>query len=61
MPWWEDKNLLCAMTLASDAFGSTNRHGAISLADATYQAGVVWKGLAHSAATDSIATADLVT
>ncbi|MEQ1965604.1 3'-5' exonuclease [Xenorhabdus nematophila] len=61
MPWWEEKNLLCAMTLASDAFGSTNRHGTISLADATYQAGVVWKGRAHSAATDAIATADLVT
>ncbi|EKK7240488.1 3'-5' exonuclease, partial [Vibrio parahaemolyticus] len=43
------------------AFGSTNRHGTISLADATCEAGVSWKGRAHSAATDAIATADLVT
>ncbi|WP_422824155.1 hypothetical protein [Xenorhabdus thailandensis] len=52
---------LCAMKLAADAFGSTNRHGTISLADATCEAGVSWKGRAHSAATDAIATADLVT
>ena len=49
------------MKLAADAFGSTNRHGTISLADATCEAGVSWKGRAHSAATDAIATADLVT
>ncbi len=30
-------------------------------ADATCEAGVSWKGRAHSAATDAIATADLVT
>ncbi len=56
-----DQHCLCAMKLAADAFGSTNRHGTISLADATCEAGVSWKGRAHSAATDAIATADLVT
>ena len=35
--------------------------GTISLADATCEADVSWKGRAHSAATDAITTADLVT
>lgn len=61
LSWWQEQNCLCAMKLAADAFGSTNRHGTISLADATCEAGVSWKGRAHSAATDAIATADLVT
>ncbi len=35
LSWWQEQNCLCAMKLAADAFGSTNRHGTISLADAT--------------------------
>ncbi|HCL6273398.1 TPA: 3'-5' exonuclease, partial [Klebsiella pneumoniae] len=42
LSWWQEQNCLCAMKLAADAFGSTNRHGTISLADATCEAGVSW-------------------
>jgi len=48
------------MYLAADAFGPTNRHGSISLADAVHFAGVTWRGGAHEAVADTLATVDLV-
>ena len=58
--WWQEVDTRCAMYLAADAFGATNRYGTISLANATEAAGVTWSGRAHAAAADALATADLV-
>lgn len=58
--WLPNTHFLCAMELAVKAFGSTNRHGSISLAKAAMLAGVTWKGQAHSAAADALATSDLI-
>ncbi|MCK9504997.1 MAG: 3'-5' exonuclease [Porticoccaceae bacterium] len=58
--WLNTLNVKCAMDLAVQAFGSTNRHGTISLANATHEAGVSWPGEAHSAKVDALVTLDLV-
>jgi DNA polymerase-3 subunit epsilon len=58
--WWNAVETRCAMYLAADAFGSTNNYGSMSLAAATYAAGVQWPGAAHSAAVDALVTAELV-
>jgi len=59
---WIDENIRynCAMKCAALVYGSTNRYGTISLANATARAGVIWEGNAHSAAADALATASLV-
>ncbi|MBW6122632.1 3'-5' exonuclease [Pseudomonas aeruginosa] len=58
--WPETSSERCAMYLAADAYGATNKYGTISLANAAAAAGVTWKGSAHSAAADVLATVDLV-
>lgn len=58
--WIDSLNTVCAMNLAVQVFGSTNRHGTISLANATHRAGVAWTGDAHSASSDAQATLDLL-
>lgn len=58
--WPESTVDRCAMYLAAHAFGATNKYGTISLANAAAAAGVTWKGNAHSAAADVLATVDLV-
>ncbi|MEQ1075050.1 MULTISPECIES: 3'-5' exonuclease [Acinetobacter] len=58
--WWSENDKKCAMKLAAECFGSTNRYGSISLENAIAQAGVIYMGAAHSAAVDAKATADLV-
>lgn len=50
----------CAMRLAVQAFGATNRHGSISLAAAVHEAGAEWTGKAHSAVTDALAALAVV-
>ncbi|MDS9914977.1 3'-5' exonuclease [Pseudomonas aeruginosa] len=59
-PWPETCVSRCAMYLSADAFGPTNKYGTISLANAALAAGVEWKGVAHSAAADVLATVDVV-
>lgn len=59
-PWPESSTSRCAMHLSVSAFGATNKYGTISLAKAAAAAGVTWKGPAHSAAADVLATVDLV-
>lgn len=59
--WLDTINIKCAMALAVQAYGATNRYGTISLADATWKAGVSWSGDAHSAKSDTLATLDLIT
>lgn len=58
--WWGKIDTRCAMYLAADTFGPTNRYGTISLANATSMAGVQWVGQSHTAAADARATAELV-
>lgn len=58
--WLSSSTFLCAMELAADMYGATNRYGTISLANACREAGVSWKGAAHSAAADTLATVDLI-
>lgn len=58
--WWDEIDTRCAMYLATDAFGATNRYGTISLDNATLEAGVEWTGNAHTAIADTLATVDLV-
>ena len=50
----------CAMFLAADILGSTNRYGTISLADSMYCLGVRFRHQAHSAVGDAIATAEVI-
>lgn len=50
----------CAMKLAADYYGATNRHGTISLANAMDRANVQWEGEAHSAEADALGTMNLV-
>lgn len=50
----------CAMKLAADYYGATNRHGTISLANAMDRGNVEWEGNAHSAEADALATMNLV-
>lgn len=58
--WFDDSKTLCAMYLAADMYGATNRYGTISLLNACSAAGVKWRGNAHSALADTYATFDLV-
>lgn len=58
--WWREVDACCAMFLAADTYGATNRYGTISLANATCAAGVTWPGRAHSATVDAMVTAELV-
>lgn len=60
LPWDWSYTEHCAMDLAARAFGATNRHGSISLADAVDAAGIDWQGEAHSAAGDARTTLALV-
>ncbi|WP_323839654.1 3'-5' exonuclease [Photorhabdus africana] len=58
--WLDDVTVHCAMKLAADYFGATNRYGTISLASASSQAALVWEGQAHSAIADAKMTAGVV-
>ncbi len=58
--WLDNIQAFCAMNLAADYFGATNRHGSISLANAAHQAGVLWPDRAHAAVTDARVTAGVV-
>ena len=58
--WWNDVSVHCAMALAADAYGATNRYGTISLQDAVAAAGVQWRGSAHTAVADCMATIGVV-
>jgi len=58
--WISDLDSICAMALSAEFYGSTNRYGTISLANAAHAAGVVWNGNAHSALADALATLDVV-
>lgn len=58
--WIDDIHAICAMDLSVQAFGSTNRHGTISLSDALACANRSFCGGAHSARIDAIATADVM-
>lgn len=58
--WISEIKSHCAMELSAEAYGSTNRYGSISLENAAYEAGVKWKGAAHSALADCHATLDIV-
>ena len=58
--WINDIHAICAMDLSVQAFGSTNRHGTISLSDALACANRSFCGGAHSARIDAIATADVI-
>lgn len=59
-PWLDCVEAHCAMYLAADYFGATNRYGTISLASAALYAGVAWPDRAHAAITDAIVTAGVV-
>lgn len=58
--WLSSCTFRCAMYLAASMYGATNRYGTISLINACLEAGVTWKGAAHSAEADTLATLDLV-
>ncbi|MDM1717324.1 3'-5' exonuclease [Thiopseudomonas alkaliphila] len=58
--WLSSCTFLCAMKLAANMYGATNQYGTISLINACIEAGVSWKGEAHSALADTQATLDLV-
>lgn len=52
---------VCAMyDIAVPLTGSTNQYGSISLANALRRLGLKWRGNAHDAAGDCLATADLI-
>lgn len=56
--WWSDNNVLCAMTLAVDAFDIPKR--TLKLSDAMVYAELPWQGKAHTARADTQAMARLV-
>ena len=58
--WVSELKTYCAMNLAADVFGPTNRHGSISLANAVCSAGITWQGTAHGAVADTLTTVELV-
>lgn len=58
--WVGELKTYCAMYLAAEVFGPTNRHGTISLANAVYSAGITWQGTAHGAIADTLTTVELV-
>lgn len=57
--WINDLDVTCAMYMAADIYGSTNRYGTISLSNAVYAAGLTFTGQAHSALGDAQTTAEL--
>ena len=60
-PRWVDQiKSVCAMQLAADYYGATNRYGTISLANALDAAGIGRVGDAHRASGDAASTAALV-
>lgn len=58
--WITDIKPYCAMMIAAQKYGATNKYGTISLMNATKIAGVTWKGEAHGAVADTLALVDLV-
>lgn len=58
--WIREMEVECAMYLAADAYGATNRYGSISLSTAMWKAGASWRSRAHSAVADALATLDVV-
>ncbi len=58
--WLDTLTVYCAMRLAAGYYGATNRYGTISLAAAVSQSGLSWTGQAHSAVTDAVMTARVV-
>ncbi len=60
LDWLVSCTFRCAMYLAASMYGATNQYGTISLINACIEAGVSWKGEAHSAEADTLATLDLV-
>lgn len=50
----------CAMRLAVEQYGSTNRYGSISLSNATKAANIEFQGQAHSALGDALTTLALI-
>ena len=55
--WLEQLDVKCAMYLAAEFFGATNRWGTISLATSVRESGVEWVGKAHSATGDAATAA----
>lgn len=54
---WLEQKTFCAMyDIAAPFFGSTNKYGSISLANAMGCCGVEFEGKAHSASADAVAT-----
>lgn len=58
--WLDGLTIHCAMKLAAEYFGATNRYGTISLASAASQAELTWDDRAHSAIADARMTAGVV-
>lgn len=58
--WINKLHSVCAMNISVDAFGASNRHGSISLADAASEAQVKWQGSAHSAIIDCQTTREIL-
>jgi predicted helicase len=50
----------CAMALAAHQYGSSNKYGSISLANAVAEAGISFQGDAHSALGDTLTTLALI-
>ncbi|MGO2235938.1 MAG: hypothetical protein ACTH5B_17865 [Marinomonas sp.] len=58
--WTADIKRHCAIEIAAQKYGPTNKCGTISLINAAAQTVVKWKGSAHSAVADTLALVDLV-
>lgn len=58
--WLNHLDVTCAMYMAAEIFGTTNRYGTISLANAVAAAGLQFIGKAHSALGDAQTTAALL-
>jgi DNA polymerase III subunit epsilon len=54
--WITNIKTHCAMEIAAQKYGATNKHGTLSLMNASARAGVTWKG----AVADTLALVDLV-
>ncbi|HIF9439693.1 TPA: exonuclease domain-containing protein [Photobacterium damselae] len=58
---WLENKAVCAMyNIAVPVLGSTNKYGTISLTNALKYANIEWRGKAHDASGDALATADLI-
>lgn len=58
-PWIDELDVTCAMMIAADIYGPTNKYGTISLTNAVAAAGLQFVGKAHSALGDAQTTAIL--